>query len=105
MYLFSWMKRSNSTTAQPTDGATPVKSTGAATSPALIKELLWHLEEHETLARESERGRPPVHSSQGPHWFKKYPKLRNLISTSELHQLELLCSQIPPVHTAAVLSR
>lgn len=103
MSLFSWMRRSNGTRAQPKDEATPLKTTGAAASHTLMGELLWHLEEHEPLAREPER--EPVCSGRGPDWFEKYPKLRNLISTSELQQLELLCSQIPPVHAAAVLSR
>lgn len=99
------MRRSNGTGTQPKDEATPLKTTGATASHTLIGELLWHLEEHGHMASEPERERRPVQSGRGLYWFEKYPKLRNLISTSELQQLELLCAQIPPVHAAAVLSR
>lgn len=105
MSLFSWMRRSNGTRGQPKDEATPLKTTGVAASHTLMGELLWHLEEHEPVAREPEQEQRLVHSGRCQHWFEKYPKLRNLISTSELQQLELLCSQIPPVHADAVLSR
>lgn len=105
MSLFSWMRRSNGTGTQPKAEATPLKTKEAAASHTLIGELLWHLEEHGHMAREPEREKRLVQSGQGLYWFEKYPKLRNLISTSELQQLELLCSQIPPVHAAAVLSR
>lgn len=105
MSLFSWMRWSNDTRAQPKDEATPLKTTGVAASRMLIRELLWHVEEHERLARDLEREQHLVHSALGLHWFQKYPKLRTLISTSELQQLEFLCAQIPPIHAAAVLSR
>lgn len=105
MSLFSWMRRSNGTGTQPKAEPTPLKTTGAAASHTLIGELLWHLEEHGHMAREPEREQRPVPSGRGLYWFEKYPKLRNLISTSELQQLEVLCAQIPPVHAAAVLSR
>lgn len=105
MSLFSWRRRSNGTGAQPKDKATPLKTTGAAASHTLIGELLWHLEEHGHMAREPGQEQRPVQGSKGLYWFEKYPKLQNLISTSELQQLELLCSQIPPVHAATVLSR
>lgn len=105
MSLFSWMRRSNGTGTQSKAEATPLKTTGAAANHTLIRELLWHLEEHGHMAKEPEREQRSAQSSRGLYWFEKYPKLRNLISTSELQQLELLCSQIPPVHAAAVLSR
>lgn len=105
MSLFSWMKWSNDARVQPQDEVTPLKSSGVVASRMLIKELLWHVEEHERVARELERDHRLAHSALGLRWFQKYPKLRTLISTSELRQLEFLCAQIPPIHATTVLSR
>lgn len=71
----------------------------------LITELLWHVEERERLARELEREHRMAHSALGLHWFQKYPRLRTLIPSSELQQLEFLCAQIPSIQAATVLSR
>lgn len=105
MSLFSWMKWSNDARVQPQDEVTPLRSSGVIASRMLIRELLWHVEEHERLARELECEHRLTHSAPGLHWFQNYPKLQTLISTSELHQLEFLCAQIPPIHAATVLSR
>lgn len=105
MPLFSWMKWSHDTRVQVRDEAPPPKTSGAAPSRMLIRELLWHMEERERLARELEREHRLVYSTLGLRWFQKYPRLRTLIPTSELHQLEFLCAQIPPIHAATVLSR
>nr|XP_046268065.1 protein RD3-like [Scatophagus argus] len=105
MPLFSWMKWSHDTRVQAEDEVTPMKTSGVVPSRMLITELLWHVEERERLVRELEREHRLAHSALGLHWFQKYPKLRTLISTSELHQLEFLCAQIPPSHAATVLSR
>lgn len=75
-------------------------------SCTLIRELLWHVEERERLAREVEREHRLAHNTVGyPHWLQSYPRLRTLIPASERHQLERLCAQIQPIHTATVLSR
>lgn len=105
MPLFSWMKLSHDTRVQAQDEATSRKTSGVVPSRMLIRELLWHVEERERLARELEREHRLAHSALGFHWFQKYPRLRTLIPTSELHQLEFLCGQIPPIHAATVLSR
>lgn len=105
MPLFSWMKWSHESRVQAQDEAAPLKTPGVIPSCMLIKELLWHVEERERLARELEREHRLAHSTLGLHWFQKYPRLRTLIPTSELHQLEFLCAQIPPIHAATVLSR
>lgn len=105
MPLFSWMKWSHETRVQAQDEAAPLKTSGVVPSRMLIRELLWHVEERERLARELEREHRLAHSALGLHWFQKYPRLRTLIPTSELHQLEFLCAQIPPIHAATVLSR
>lgn len=105
MPLFGWMKWSQEAGVQAQDEAAPLNTLGAVPSRMLIRELLWHVEERERLARELEREHRLAHSALGFHWFQKYPRLRTLIPTSELHQLECLCAQIPPVHTATVLSR
>ncbi|XP_049451297.1 protein RD3-like [Epinephelus fuscoguttatus] len=105
MPLFSWMKWSHETRVQAQDEAPPLKSSGVVPSRMLIRELLWHVEERERLARELEQEHRLTHSPPGLHWFQKYPRLRTLIPTSELHQLEFLCAQIPPIHAATVLSR
>ncbi|XP_032356326.1 LOW QUALITY PROTEIN: protein RD3-like [Etheostoma spectabile] len=94
MPLFSWMKWTHEKRVQAQDEA-PLKTSRVLPSHMLIRELLWHVEEREQLARET----------VGLHWFQKYPRLRTFIPTSELHQLELLCAQIPPSHAATVLSR
>ncbi|XP_022077557.1 protein RD3-like [Acanthochromis polyacanthus] len=105
MPLFSWMKWSHETRQQAQDTTPPPKSSGVVPSRMLITELLWHVEERERLARELEREHRLAHSALGLHWFQKYPRLRTLIPSSELHQLEFLCAQIPPIHAATVLSR
>ncbi|XP_036928548.1 protein RD3-like isoform X2 [Acanthopagrus latus] len=105
MPLFSWMKWSQESRVQVQDEGTPLKTSGVVPSRMLIRELLWHVEERERLARELEREHRLAHSALGLHWFQKYPRLRTLIPTSELHQLEFLCSQIPPIHAATILSR
>ncbi|XP_060919695.1 protein RD3-like [Labrus mixtus] len=105
MPLFSWMKWSNETKAKVEDEAAPLKTSEVVPSRMLIRELLWHVEERERLARELERENRLAHSALGLRWFQKYPRLRTLIPTSELHHLEFLCAQIPPVHAATVLSR
>lgn len=105
MPLFSWMKWSHETREQTQDEAPPLQTSGVVPSRMLIRELLWHVEEREQLARELEREHRLAHSALGLRWFQKYPRLRTLIPTSELHQLEFLCAQIPPIHAATVLSR
>lgn len=105
MPLFSWMKWSNETKAQSENEEARLKTSELVPSRMLIRELLWHVEERERLARELEQENRLAHNALGLRWFQKYPRLRTLIPTSELHQLEFLCAQIPPVHAAAVLSR
>ncbi|XP_019940809.2 protein RD3-like [Paralichthys olivaceus] len=105
MPLFSWMKWSHETKVQTQNEAPPLKTLEVVPSRRLIRELLWHVEEREQLARELEREHRLAHSSPGLQWFQKYHRLRTLIPTSELYQLEFLCAQIPPIHAAAVLSR
>ncbi|KAM7403059.1 hypothetical protein PAMA_003809 [Pampus argenteus] len=99
------MKWSHETRAQAQDEASSLVTPGVVPSRMLVKELLWHMEEREHLARELEREHRLAHSALGLHWFQRYPRLRTLIPTCELHQLEFLCAQIPPIHAAAVLSR
>ncbi|XP_021429958.2 protein RD3-like [Oncorhynchus mykiss] len=103
MPLFSWMKwlRAEREKAQD-EGA----STGLSPSCTLIRELLWHVEERECMAREVEQEHKLAHNTAGyPHWLQSYPSLRTLIPASERRQLEHLCAQIHPMHTATVLSR
>ncbi|XP_053191567.1 protein RD3-like [Scomber japonicus] len=104
MPLFSWMKWSHETSVHAPDEAS-LNAPGVVPSRMLIKELMWHVEEREHLARELEREHRLAYSALGLHWFQRYPRLRTLIPTSELHQLEFLCAQIPPIHAATVLSR
>ncbi|KAJ8341288.1 hypothetical protein SKAU_G00335790 [Synaphobranchus kaupii] len=101
MPLFGWMKRPRG------DGE---REQGVAREPGgpsrtLMRELLWHVEERERLAREVEREHHLSHGTLGYGWMRSYPSLRSLIPPSERQQLEYLCAQIPPVHTAAVLCR
>lgn len=104
MPLFSWMKWPHETRVQAE--APPLKtSSGTVPNRVLIRELLWHVEEREQLARELEREHRLAHGAQALHWFQKYPRLQTLIPASDVRQLEFLCAQIPPIHAAAVLSR
>ncbi|XP_005477081.1 protein RD3-like [Oreochromis niloticus] len=105
MPLFSWMKWSHETRVQAQDETPSLKISGGLPSRMLITELLWHVEERERLARELEREHRMAHSALGLHWFQKYPRLRTLIPSSELQQLEYLCAQIPSIQAATVLSR
>ncbi|XP_005953069.1 protein RD3-like [Astatotilapia calliptera] len=105
MPLFSWMKWSHETRVQAQDETPSLKISGGLPSRMLITELLWHVEERERLARELEREHRMAHSALGLHWFQKYPRLRTLIPSSELQQLEFLCAQIPSIQAATVLSR
>ncbi|XP_061599721.1 protein RD3-like isoform X1 [Cololabis saira] len=105
MPLFGWMKWSQETKVQTRAETQSLNNSGVVPSRMLITELLWHMEERERLARELERGHRLAHNALGLHWFQKYPRLRTLIPSSELQQLEFLCAQIPPLHTATVLSR
>uniref|UniRef100_A0A665WIV6 Protein RD3-like n=1 Tax=Echeneis naucrates TaxID=173247 RepID=A0A665WIV6_ECHNA len=105
MPLFRWMKWSHETKGPSQNEKPALRTSGAVPNRMLIRELLWHVEEHEQLARELEREHRLAHSSLGLSWFQKYPRLHTLIPASELHQLEFLCAQIPPIHAATVLSR
>lgn len=104
MPLFSWMKWSQETRVEAHNEPQSLKTSGVVPSRMLIRELLWHVEEHERLARELEWEHRLADSTFGLQWFQ-YPRLRTLIPASELHQLEFLCSQIPPIHAATILSR
>ncbi|XP_035250825.1 protein RD3-like [Anguilla rostrata] len=96
MPLFGWMKRprGEGVSAEP-----------GGPSRTLMRELLWHVEERERLAREVELQHRLSHGTLGYRWTRSYPSLRALIPPSERQQLEHLCAQIEPVHTAAVLCR
>lgn len=102
MPLFGWMKWSHDTRME--DKVQSLKTSRVVSSCMLVRELLWHVEERERMARELEWEHKLAHSTLGLHWCQ-YPRLRTFIPTSELHQLEFLCSQIPPMHAGSVLSR
>ncbi|XP_015229702.1 protein RD3-like [Cyprinodon tularosa] len=102
MPLFSWMKWLHQTKAQTEES---LNRTEVVPSHMLLAELLWHIEERERLARQLERENRLAHSALGLRWFQKHPRLQTLLSSSELHQLEFLCSQVPQIHTATVISR
>lgn len=96
--MFSWIKWPNESRAQSPHSRTPLKTSGATASRALIRELLFHAEEQQRL-RERKQG------ALGLSWFQKYPKFQTVLTTAEQQQLEFLCAQIPPAHAATVLSR
>ncbi|XP_056445685.1 protein RD3-like [Gadus chalcogrammus] len=102
MPLFSWMKWSREAEEPVKDEGPCLQSPGAAAGHMLLRELLWHVEERERLARRLEREH---RLALGLRWFQKYPRLRTLIPAAELLHLEGLCSRVPPTHSAAVLSR
>ncbi|KAL0969052.1 hypothetical protein UPYG_G00222050 [Umbra pygmaea] len=79
-------------------------STGLSPRCTLIRELMMHMEERERLERDVKHRL--AHNPRGfPNWLQSYPRLRTQIPVSERRQLEQLCDQIQPMHTATVLSR
>ncbi|XP_063078237.1 protein enabled homolog [Engraulis encrasicolus] len=129
MHLFGWMRRPGVETerAERAERVAPHQTPPAApavalTLPnrALIRELLWHLEQRESLLREEawhlylSRGGPQQECHRHRH-HHHHPPLpppppphatpRPLMPVSERRQLERLCARVPPSHTAAVLSR
>ncbi|KAJ8411737.1 hypothetical protein AAFF_G00153750 [Aldrovandia affinis] len=103
MPLFGWMKwpRGESERVQG------VSKEPGGPAHTLMRELLWHVEQRERLAREVEveQEHHLSHSTLGHQWIRSYPSLRSLIPPAERRQLEYLCAQIQPSHTATVLSR
>ncbi|XP_036928550.1 protein RD3-like isoform X3 [Acanthopagrus latus] len=89
MPLFSWMKWSQESRVQVQDEGTPLKTSGVVPSRMLIRELLWHVEERERLARELEREHRLAHSALGLHWFQKYPRFREVLATNNIRPWEL----------------
>lgn len=104
MPLFSWMRWSHDTRVEAPAEANSLQHSRTVPSCTLIRELLWHVEERERLARELEWEHRLAHDKLDIHWCH-YPRLRSLIPASELRQLEVLCAQIPPIHAASVLCR
>lgn len=96
--MFSWIKWSNESRVQSRHSRALLKTSEAAASHILIRELLFHVEEQERLREQRQ-------SALGYSQFQKYPKLQTIFTTAELQQLEFLCAQIPPTHTAKVISR
>uniref|UniRef100_A0A3P8Y025 Uncharacterized protein n=1 Tax=Esox lucius TaxID=8010 RepID=A0A3P8Y025_ESOLU len=106
MPLFSWMKWLRAEGEQAQADGVPTTPTGVSPGYTLIRELMWHVEERERLAREVEQEHRLAHNTAGyPSRLQSYPSLRALIPASERRQLERLCAQIQPMHTAMVLSR
>ncbi|KPP73980.1 hypothetical protein Z043_106898 [Scleropages formosus] len=107
MPLFGWMKwprgEPERVEAEHEEGST--KPPGPGPGCTLMRELLWHVEERERLARQVELRNRLAHSTLGYHWLQSYASLRSLIPPSERRQLEHLCAQIQPAQTATVLSR
>lgn len=101
MPLFGWMKGPRGEAERARGGAPEP----GGPSRTLMRELLWHVEERERQAREVERDHRLSHGTLGYRWTSSYPSLRALIPPSERQQLEHLCAQIAPAHTAAVLCR
>ncbi|XP_054653559.1 protein RD3-like isoform X2 [Dunckerocampus dactyliophorus] len=103
MPLFSWPEGFHGKPSQSEIQSWRIS--GDRPSHVLLQELLWHVQEGECTARTLEREHRLAHDAVDHQCFHRCPRLRSVISTSELHQLELLCASIPTVHAAAVLSR
>ncbi|XP_061650879.1 protein RD3-like [Phyllopteryx taeniolatus] len=103
MPLFSWPKWSHYTSTQAE--ASSRRNPEDRPSHDLIRELLWYVQDRECTARMLELEHKLAHSTVDNLCFQRCPRWRTFIPTSELDQLELLCAGIPPIHTAAVLSR
>ncbi|XP_058843949.1 protein RD3-like [Acipenser ruthenus] len=95
MPLFGWMKWSKP------EVDSPVQKHSEVPTKTLMRELLWHMEERERLVREMEKEQ----TGMDYNWLQSYQSLKSLLPPSERRQLEHLCSQIQPSHTATVLSR
>lgn len=96
--MFSWIKWPNESRVPSRHSGALQKTSEAAASHKLIRELLFHVEQQERLREQKQ-------SALGHSRFQKYPKLQTIFTTAELQQLEFLCAQIPPTHTAKVISR
>ncbi|CAM9202891.1 unnamed protein product [Lampetra planeri] len=106
MPLLSWRKWPRGTAAPaPDEASCQASASGDASAHVLITELLWHVKERERVARELEQEQRLAHSALGLPSCQRYPRLRTLLPTSELHQPEILCAQFAPTHAAIVLSR
>nr|XP_057945963.1 protein RD3-like [Doryrhamphus excisus] len=103
MPLFSWPKVFHEKSSQ--SEAQSCRTDQDRPSHVLLQELLWHLQERERTARMLEQEHRLADVAADHHCFHRCPRLRSVIPTSELRQLELLCASIPAVHAAAVLSR
>ncbi|XP_041122753.1 protein RD3-like [Polyodon spathula] len=97
MPLFGWMKWSKP------EVDSPVQKHSKVPTKTLMRELLWHMEKRERLVRETEQR--ILQTGMEHKWQQSYQSLKSLIPPSERRQLEHLCSQIQPSHTASVLSR
>ncbi|XP_034783906.2 protein RD3-like [Acipenser ruthenus] len=95
MPLFGWMKWSKP------EVDSPVQKHSEVPTKTLMRALLWHMEERERLVREMEKEQ----TGMDYNWLQSYQSLKSLLPSSERRQLEHLCSQIQPSHTATVLSR
>ncbi|XP_027272551.1 protein RD3-like [Cricetulus griseus] len=97
MPLFSWMKWPKNDSYKQTHypGSDIVTKT-------LLRELKWHLKERERFLQEMENEQKVKRAGVDYNW------LRNphaTIPATEQRQLEVLCSQVQPCQTGAILSR
>ncbi|XP_060021161.1 protein RD3-like [Lagenorhynchus albirostris] len=100
MPLFGWMKwpkhNSYKSTRYP-DSEVVTKT--------LLRELKWHLKERERLIQEIESEQKVKRTGVDYNWLRNYQNPHATIPATEQRQLEVLCSQVQPCQTGAILSR
>ncbi|XP_021517584.2 protein RD3-like [Meriones unguiculatus] len=100
MPLFSWVKWPKNDSYKQTHyaGSDVVTKT-------LLRELKWHLKERERLTQEIENEQKVKNTGVDYNWLRNYQNPHPTIPATEQRQLEVLCSQLQPCQTGAVLSR
>ncbi|XP_024614548.1 protein RD3-like [Neophocaena asiaeorientalis asiaeorientalis] len=100
MPLFGWMKwpkvNSYKSTRYP-DSEVVTKT--------LLRELKWHLKERERLIQEIENEQKVKRTGVDYNCLRNYQNPHATIPATEQRQLEVLCSQVQPCQTGAILSR
>ncbi|XP_045143887.1 protein RD3-like isoform X2 [Echinops telfairi] len=100
MPFFGWMKWPKHNSYKPTHcpGSEVVTKT-------LLRELKWHLKEREWLLQEIENEQKVKRTGVDYNWLSNGQNPHTTIPATEQRQLEVLCSQVPPCQTGAILSR
>uniref|UniRef100_A0A8C3W7Y7 RD3 like n=1 Tax=Catagonus wagneri TaxID=51154 RepID=A0A8C3W7Y7_9CETA len=100
MPLFGWMKWPKY------DSYKPARDPDSeVVTKTLLRELKWQLKERERFLQEIENEQKVKKTGVDYNWLKNYQNPHAAIPATEQRQLEVLCSQVQPCQTGAILSR